>query len=165
MGPACRRLPDLVESLDDFLWGNAPRHRDLVYLRLKAIALHVVNSFDCLLDGLDAPLTVHSNLQLHNLEPWFPESRAGELNSRVGDPLCTNSSNSFQVEMPGSLLPGAYIAAPVPSSFLQAIATFVLHRAKLKHALCGSSHEVRHFTLEKEHRKQPKVGHYRNRVE
>jgi hypothetical protein len=102
LGPACRRLPDLVESLDDFLWGNAPRHRDLVYLRLKAIALHVcmvggrkhikwminfcgiyiertdltiskycnkltVNSFDCLLDGLDAPLTVHSNLQLHNL--------------------------------------------------------------------------------------------------
>jgi hypothetical protein len=96
---------------------------------------------------------------IKNLQPWFPES------SRVGDPLCTNSSNSFQVEMPGSLLPGAYIAAPVPSSFLQAIATFVLHRAKLKHALCGSSHEVRHFTLEKEHRKQPKAGHYRNRVE
>jgi len=29
-----------------------------------------VNRFDCLLNGLDAPFTVHPNLQLHNLWPY-----------------------------------------------------------------------------------------------
>lgn len=97
-----------MESLDDFLWGHVPCHRDLVYLCLEVIALHIciricaqtgsmvnkltaqeprvnvflwyrknrvdnrltVNSFNCLLYGLDAPFTVHSNLQLHDLWPY-----------------------------------------------------------------------------------------------